>query len=221
MIWLLAAIALVATLAGLVALRRRGMTTGVPPFRARGSVLDGAECHWLGVLEEAAGEQRRVLPLVPAARVASPAPAASPPTRRLARRRLARTHLSFVVCERDSFAVCCVVEPWRPRWSRRRHVVETICRAAGIALVELPQTQDSPELVRERLAAAFATADGPACPRCRAPMRLHRGHRGALAGHTYWMCSDYPRCRAVAPAASLGEGSPLPQSLPQAGPEAP
>lgn len=220
MIWLLGALALAAALAGLVALRRsNGMDTSAGPFRARGGVLDGAERRWLVVLEQAAGAQRRVLPLVPAARVASPASATSRPARRLALRRLARTCFSFVVCERESFAVCCVVEPSRPRWSRRRHAVDEICRAAGIALIELPQTQDSPELVRERLAAAFAAAEGPACPRCRAPMRLHRGHSGALTGHTYWMCSRYPACRGVAPAATPGEGSP--GSVLQAGPETP
>jgi restriction system protein len=37
----------------------------------------------------------------------------------------------------------------------------------------------------------------PACPRCGATMRIRTATRGSNAGHRFWGCSNYPRCRGV------------------------
>ncbi len=197
MIWLLLAVLTGAALALLVALERRGrVDTKDAPFIARSGVLDDHERSWLAGLEDAAGPQRRVLPLVPAARVVSLSGGSSA-LRRFARRRLARTRFSFVVCDRFSSAICCVVEPGRPRWSRHRHAVEVICRAAGIDLVELPRTADAIDQLRDRLRSIASTT--PICPRCHSPMRRRLGRSGALTGRHYWVCSTFPGCREVVP----------------------
>lgn len=41
-----------------------------------------------------------------------------------------------------------------------------------------------------------------ACPRCGSTMKLRTARRGLSAGGQFYGCSDYPRCRAVEPAAT-------------------
>ena len=41
------------------------------------------------------------------------------------------------------------------------------------------------------------TDPAPGCPKCDRPMVRRTARRGANAGHEFWGCSDFPRCRGV------------------------
>ena len=43
-----------------------------------------------------------------------------------------------------------------------------------------------------------AKSAAPACPKCTQPMVRRTARKGANAGHDFWGCSDYPRCRGTA-----------------------
>ena len=43
-----------------------------------------------------------------------------------------------------------------------------------------------------------ARSAAPACPKCTQPMVRRTARKGTNAGHDFWGCSDYPRCRGTA-----------------------
>jgi restriction system protein len=67
-------------------------------------------------------------------------------------------------------------------------------QARPVAASTAPTTANVPPPATKTVPAEFAT---PACPICKAPMKLRTAKQGPSAGNQFYGCSRYPQCRGI------------------------
>jgi len=78
--------------------------------------------------------------------------------------------------------------------------VRSVQRAPAQPSIPLsPKTAPLPLPTRARPAPAPSQTSARRCPKCGSPMVLRTAKQGAHAGQQFWSCSEFPRCRGVAP----------------------
>ncbi len=215
-VWFVVVMVVVAVL--FVAFRQRSeqpkqLTKKMFPYKKRKALFSPAERSFLGVLEQAVGEELRVLAKVRLADVLITEKGAG----KSAFNRISSKHIDFLLCDKSGAAPICGVElddksHERAERKKRDAFVEGAFRAAGLPLLRFPakQTYALREL-REALEPFLANtkpvaptlpplhATSPACPSCGADMVQRKAAKGENAGQAFWGCSSYPHCRTTLP----------------------
>ena len=216
-VWFIILIVIVAVV--LAAARQRSVRPKQPaeeqtfPYEKKKTLFSPAERSFLGVLDQAAGTELRVLAKVRLADVISSKKGAG----KGAFNRISSKHVDFMLCDPKSAAPLCGIElddSSHERASRRERdaFVDGAFRAAGLPLLRFPakQTYALREL-REALEPFLANtkptaptlptlhATSPAYPSCGADVIQRKAAKGENAGQAFWGCSSYPRCRTTLP----------------------
>ena len=224
LLWALIAIALLAIVAGAVALKAFSRRVGEPyPYKKRKSLFTDSEISFLQTLEQAAGEDYRVYAKVRADDALGVRPLPDRKEWLGAWNRLRGKHFDFLLCDPESFAPVAAVElddgsQDNPRRSVRDDFLERACMEAGLPLVRIPvESRDSVSGVRQHILEGLdelgmgqpvadspgeerlETDSTPVCPKCSSVMVRRRINKGPRTGRMYWSCSRFPRCLGALP----------------------
>lgn len=227
MSWIAVAIVSAVLIALLIArlLKFRGAAKAVA-YERRRMLFTPAERAFLGVLEQAVGQDFRLFGKVRLGDLLAPRKGLNKSAQQLALNRINRRHLDFVLCNPNDLTVLCAIELYdksRQRRQDRDDFLAAACQGAGLPLVVFDAHQAcSPAEVSARIGEAisshihnrddpvlqasiaavnpFIFPDselGPLCPLCSSLMVKRRAKGGDNAGKDFWGCANFPSCRGV------------------------
>ena len=162
------ALALFAVTAG-KAKRSSGSFVGFP-YQPAKPLFSAAERSFLGVLDQAAGPERRIFGKVRVADIAAVKPGLSASARQGALNRVASKHFDFVVCRASDLSVLCAIElndksHASKRAQARDAFVVNVCWAIKLPLLQVPaQRSYSVADLRTQLHAVIGTSDETRAP---------------------------------------------------------
>lgn len=202
---------------------RTGLFPSPVAYRRSTGLFSPAERSFLGVLEQAVGEQYRVFGKVRLADVVLPRRGLPRSEWQKAFNRISSKHLDFVLCKKGDLSVVCEIElndksHQQTKRRNRDQFLKQALHTADVPLVMFPAKSGYavPE-VRSQIAKAVATEpteslsalpnedvsdvkdENKVCPKCSSPMVRRKAAKGAHAGKEFWGCSNYPKCKAILP----------------------
>ncbi len=207
-------------------LTRKGLPTGYP-YEREPALFTPAERSFLGVLDQAIGDEFRIMGKVRLADVIKVRPGTDRTTWQKAFNRIQSKHLDFVACDpsdlsvqfavelddkshdradrqaRDAFLDAAIEKAGIPliRFAAQRSYVIEDVRNAIAARLNPPVTEDAEAEAQPVSASSNVTtapaAESPACPTCGAGMLRRKASRGQNAGQEFWGCTNYPKCRGL------------------------
>jgi hypothetical protein len=198
------------------------------PYQKEPTLFTPAERSFLGVLEQAVGDQFRIMGKVRLADVIRVRPGMNQSEWQKAFNRIQSKHLDFVACDPNDLSIQFAVElddqSHRKQGRQDRDAfLDAAMEKAGVPLVHFPakasysiqevwNTLDArlnpPE---DAIAPDGSQPDGPSpavelevdeakkCSSCGGDMLLRKASRGKNAGQEFWGCSNYPKCRKILP----------------------
>lgn len=221
MSWVVAAVIVIAIAIAASVMVKLGHKEGAGhnghPYTKAGPLFTPAERSFLGVLQQAVGEDAQVFGKVRVADVITPAKGLPRSDWQRAFNRIAAKHFDFIVCTSDDLSVVCALElndasHQSKKRQQRDSFLEAVCSAAGIPLVQVEAKSGyvvpdirallAPYLgneVASHSATQAPTSDMPppprACPKCASPLVKRTATRGKHAGDDFMACSGFPKCR--------------------------
>jgi very-short-patch-repair endonuclease len=197
------------------------------PYLKKEALFSSAERSFLGVLDQAVGQEYRIFGKVRLADVLSVRPTSDRKAWWRAFNKVSAKHVDFLLCGLQDLSIQAPIElddishGQQQRQSRDAFLTKA-CQAAGLPLIRIPARQGySVAQLREVLSEVLTlpqppqqqteaeqAADKsipqtenaqqpPACPKCSATMVRRRVKSGPKAGLQFWGCSRYPECRGV------------------------
>ncbi len=141
--WRVVAILVIALIAASLIKKLGKASAPTYSYRKRDNLFSAAERSFYGVLTQAVEDKFSVFGKVRVADVISPAKGLSKQSWRGAFNRISSKHFDFVLCDRSTLAVNCVVELNDKSHSRTKRVkrdefLRRTCESAGLRLVEVP-----------------------------------------------------------------------------------
>lgn len=135
----LVAVAVLASLKG----KRPGGNGDDYPYKQRIALFTPAERSFLGVLDQAVGEQYRIFGKVRVADVIQPRKGLDNSRHQTALNRIQSKHFDFLLCARSDLSILCAIElddksHGTPERKKRDHFLENACRASDLPLLQLP-----------------------------------------------------------------------------------
>lgn len=197
------------------------------PYTKKDNLFSNAERSFFGVLEQAVGEESRVLGKVRLADVLGVQPMSDRKIWWRAFSRIKAKHVDFLLCDPATLSIQAAVEldddsHAREKRKSRDAFLGKACEAAGLPLIRIPARNSySVAETREKLSEVLnlqkpeTTNSGeekgnapetkenpgsvytPSCPKCSSKMVKRRVKSGPKAGLEFWGCSRYPNCRGV------------------------
>jgi len=164
--WGLVAVVLVAALAvffAALAKRSGGGKVGFP-YQPAKALFSPAERSFIGILDQAVGQEHRVFGKVRVADVAMVRPGLSGAARQGALNRIASKHFDFIVCRASDLSVLCAVElndksHASQHAQARDNLVAGVCQAIKLPLLTVTAKQAySPQEIRAQFLAAISPA---------------------------------------------------------------
>ena len=160
---LLAVVVAVVVLAiGPLATRKRGGPSA-SPYQPAKALFSAAERSFLGVLDQAVGNEYRVFGKVRVADVAAVKRGLSNSARQSALNRITGKHFDFIVCRADDLAVVCAVElndksHATKRAQSRDAFLAEVCGSIGLPLFTVSAKRSYPlQEIRDQFMAAIAS----------------------------------------------------------------
>jgi len=161
--WVLIAVVVAVALLAIAALakQQRG-SPNAALYQPTKALFSAAERSFLGVLDQAVGNEYRVFGKVHVADVAAVKPGLTNAARQSALNRILSKHFDFVVCRADDLAVVCAVELNDKSHSRKRArerdaFIAELCRTIDLPLVSVSAKQSySLQDVRDQFRSAIA-----------------------------------------------------------------
>lgn len=202
---------------------QKGKAPADYPYQKEPTLFTPAERSFLGVLEQAIGDQFRIMGKVRLADVIKVKPGLSRPDWQKAFNRIQSKHLDFVCCDPSDLTVQFAVELDDKSHERedrqdRDTFLDAAMKKAGVPVVRFAakaeySVQDVRETLERKLnepvpiqpaAAVAQTAPASAsptaamkCPVCGGEMVKRKAARGQNAGQEFWGCSNFPKCKKI------------------------
>ncbi|MEJ2654782.1 MAG: DUF2726 domain-containing protein [Acidihalobacter sp.] len=113
------------------------------PYTQQRALFTAAERSFLGVLDQAVGEQYRIFGKVRVADVIEPRKGLDKGKRQTAFNKIQSKHFDFLLCAKNDLSILCAIElddkshKQRKR-QERDHFLGNACRAAGVPLLHIP-----------------------------------------------------------------------------------
>ena len=191
------------------------------PYQKSETLFSPAERSFLGVLQQAVGENAVVLGKVRVADVIEPKKGMGRSAWQTAFNKIARKHLDFLLCDKNRLSPICAVElndksHNSERRQDRDEFLKGACEAAGVPLIQIPaQSGYVIEEVKQLLSPYLSDnetqykeiaktpipyklkTNGKVCPKCSAAMVKRVAKNGTYAGKEFWACSAFPKCKTV------------------------
>lgn len=225
MIWILSLVAIIAVALFFLAKRfeKDKPAQETFPYQKSEVLFSHAERSFIGVLQQAVGNNTVIFGKVRVADVVSPKEGLKRTSWQKAFNKIAAKHFDFLLCDKEDLSVSCAIElDDGSHHSKRRHesdaFLKGVCEAAGIPLIQVPAK--SAYIISElrRLLPRYLTTKdtidtegSPApvipepksktkvCPNCSAVMVKRIAKNGKHAGKHFWACKAYPKCKTIEP----------------------
>lgn len=223
MVWISLSVVLVAV--ALFFLARR-LEKGKPgrtdfPYQKVAALFSPAERSFLGVLQQAVGNNAAIFGKVRVADVLEPKKGLGRSAKQTALNKISNKHFDFLLCDKEDVSVACVIElddgsPTPKGRHTEDEFLKRACEAAGIPLVRIPAqsacaVSEVQRLLPRYLTTVNTSGQGPRpspvltkpetvekiCPNCSAAMVKRVARKGRHAGKLFWACSAFPECRTV------------------------
>lgn len=224
----LAAVVLVGAVLLAILLRRQArQPSDAYPYRKLEALFSPAERSFLGVLEEACGQDIKVFGKVRVADVVAPLAGLDGSKRQSAFNKISSKHFDFLLCSGSDLSAACAIElhdrsHQRSDRQSRDEFLQGVCKAVSLPLLEFKakrgySVEEVRASIQEALSSKTVSSGAPAselppeaqqpaespseplCPECAIPMVHRTGRRGTLAGKEFWGCTNYPKCHATRP----------------------
>lgn len=189
------------------------------PYQKTEVLFSPAERSFLGVLDQAVGEDARILGKVRVADVIVPKKGIPRSDWQRAFNKISSKHFDYVLCKQDDLTVVCAIElddsSHQSKNRRNRdEFLRGVCSAAGIPLVQVPAKSTyvideirqliAPHLGISKLenlqissSSEQILAAEKQCPKCSSTMVMRIAKKGDNAGKRFLACSAYPKCRHI------------------------
>lgn len=167
-------------------------------YRRCKSLFSPAERSFLGVLEQAVGNQYKVFGKVRLADIVLPRHGLARSQWQKAFNRISSKHLDFVLCKQDDLSIVCALElndksHQQIKRQNRDRFLKQACDTAHVPLLMLSAKRGyAVSELKSQITKAVRL-----CPKCSAPMVLRTASKGIHAGETFWGCANYPRCKGM------------------------
>jgi hypothetical protein len=223
MTWIILAITIVAVALFLQARRseKAKPAQAALPYQKCETLFTPAERSFLGVLQQAVGNNAAIFAKVRVADVVEPKTGLSRSARQKAFNKISAKHFDFLLCDKEDLSIACVIElddgshHSRGRQARDEFLKE-VCKTADIPLIQVPAASsyiisEVRQLLPRYLTIKDKSEQEPAplpalrtlennrklCPNCSAPMVIRVAKNGKHAGKQFWACRAYPKCRTI------------------------
>jgi hypothetical protein len=169
-----------------------------PTYRRYESLFPPAERSFLGVLEQAVGNQYKIFGKVRLADIVLPRHGLSRSDRQKAFNRISSKHLDFVLCRQEDLSIVCALElnhksHQQIKRQNRDQFLKQTCNTAHVPLLMFSAKRGyAVSELKSQITKAVRL-----CPKCSAPMVLRTASKGIHAGETFWGCTDYPKCKGI------------------------
>lgn len=203
----------------------KGKGSQESPYQKEPTLFTPAERSFLGVLEQAVGNEFRIVGKVRLADVLKVKPGLDGPARQRAFNRIQSKHLDFVACDPNDLSIEFAVELDDKSHNQqdrqdRDTFLDKAMEAAGLPIIRFAakktySVQEVGDAIANRLnapepvaapvtqpisAAASVVAsqtEAKKCPDCGGTMVLRKASKVANAGNEFWGCSNYPKCKKI------------------------
>jgi hypothetical protein len=191
------------------------------PYRKIDVLFTPAERSFLGVLNQAVGENAQIFGKVRVADVIAPKKGMPRSDWQKAFNKISGKHFDFLLCDKDNLSVLCAIElNDRSHNSKKRKdrdtFLEGTCESANVPLVQLAaratynikEVQNSlanflpgsiapkPATEAEATVVERKSVDSEKpCPKCSSVMVKRIAKKGKNVGNEFWACSAFPKCR--------------------------
>ena len=223
MFWIVIGLVIVAMIAVLVAKssKTQGKLPTEYPYRKLDVLFSPAERSFLGVLNQAVGNDAQIFGKVRVADVITPNKGVSRSDWQRSFNKISGKHFDFLLCAKNDLSVLCAVElndssHNSKKRKDRDEFLEGACQSAKVPLVKI--TARSTYNINEirQSVAAYLPGNMPpestqepeeavieiqpshvenACPKCSSKMVKKIARKGKNAGNAFSACSAYPKCR--------------------------
>jgi ssDNA-binding Zn-finger/Zn-ribbon topoisomerase 1 len=223
MLWIIIAVLVMAVALFLLAKRSE---KGKPaqeayPYQKSEALFTPAERSFLGVLQQAVGNNAAIFGKVRVADVVVPKAGLGRSARQKAFNKISAKHFDFLLCDKEDLSVASAIElddtsHNSKRRQERDEFLKGVCEAAGIPLIQIPaKSAYVISEVRNLLPRYLTVKDTPnpqpsplpvpqesetkekVCPKCSASMVKRVAKKGNHAGKQFWACSAYPKCKTI------------------------
>lgn len=156
--------------------------------------FDEVTRHMLARLNEVTSDEIAVLWQVPLSEIAfiDDDPSAN--------YKLSTHHIRYLLYKTKDMSLICGVQH-QDRGSQGKpggDFVKGVFQDLGLPLLEFPVSADISELeIRDQLDPILVSRESKTCPKCGQNMNLRRAVKGKHQGKMYWVCAQFPGCRAV------------------------
>jgi len=223
MIWIILAITIVGIGLFLLAKRSEKGKPGLDafPYQKSDALFTPAERSFLGVLQQAVGNNAAIFGKVRVADVVEPKEGLGRSMRQKAFNKISAKHFDFLLCDKEDLSVACAIElndssHYSKRRQERDEFLKGVCGAAGVPLIQIPAK--SAYVISEVLALLprYLTVknipdqepspapaieksenNGKVCPNCSAVMVKRVAKNGKHVGKQFWACKAYPKCKTI------------------------
>ena len=191
------------------------------PYQKINVLFTPAERSFLGVLNQAVGENAQIFGKVRVADVITPKKGISRSDWQKAFNKISGKHFDFLLCAKDDLSILCAVElddssHNSKKRKERDAFLEGACQSADFPLVQftarstynIKEIQESlaPFLPGSKATKLVNEADAVVvehhpvdseklCPKCSAVMVVKIAKKGKNIGNEFWACSAFPKCR--------------------------
>jgi len=225
MSWVVMALIIVAVFA-VVLLRlkqNQGATPTGFPYKKLDVLFSPAERSFLGVLNQAIGNDAHVFGKVRVADVITPKKGMSRSDWQKAFNKISGKHFDYLLCNKNDLSVLCAIELNDSSHNSKKRkdrdkFLEGACESANLALVQISaQARYNIQDVRQSIA-AYLPGSSPkhtdkepivssaeqqpqehekVCPKCSSAMVKKTAKKGKNIGNEFWACSAFPKCRHI------------------------
>jgi ssDNA-binding Zn-finger/Zn-ribbon topoisomerase 1 len=223
MVWIIIAVVIFA--AALFLLTKRSQQ-GTPaqegfPYQKSDALFTPAERSFLGVLQQAVGDNAAIFGKVRVADVVEPKTGLGRSARQKAFNKISAKHFDFLLCDKEELSVACAIElddssHNSKRRQERDEFLKGVCEATGVQLIRVPAKSgyvisevldllptiltNTDSTDPDKTVATITPApenNGKVCPNCSTVMVKRVAKKGNHAGKQFWACKAYPKCKTI------------------------
>lgn len=223
MSWFVIAVIIIVVLA-IVVLRlspQQGARSTEYSYRKLDVLFSPAERSFLGVLNQAVGENAQIFGKVRVADVIAPEKGMPRSQWQKAFNKISSKHFDYLLCDKNDLSILCAIElndssHNSKKQKNRDAFLEGACLSAAVPLVQftaratykitdiqnslaayLPEGISSKSVGKtETLVSKHEAIDSEKlCPKCSAVMVMKLAKKGINIGNEFWACSEFPKCR--------------------------
>lgn len=193
------------------------------PYRKLDVLFSPAERSFLGVLNQAVGENTQIFGKVRVADVIAPQKGLSRSDWQKSFNKISGKHFDFLLCNTSDLSVLCAVELNDSSHNSKKRkdrdaFLEGACQAANVQIIQIAARSTynineiqqslaaylpgsmSPDSTQESVEAIIEhqpSGDEKVCPKCSSKMVKKIAKKGKNVGNEFWACSAFPKCRHI------------------------